>query len=114
MYKPSSLNFNTPIGIQHRTTIDVNGALDVSYQDADQALDFCSWKSKGGTESTVSGTLMVEDTAEVTMWYRPDINEQDRLLLNGDTNFAYDVINVEDIEKRHMWMILKVKRAVIA
>ena len=61
-----------------------------------------------------SGSLVVEDTAEVTMWYRPDITERDRLLLNCDSALAYDVVNVENVEMRNQFMVLKVRRAVNA
>lgn len=111
MFKPAAQQLSTAIRVQRRVEIDVNGASDISYV-PDTALDFCAWKGKGGTESTTSGSLVVTDTAEVTMWYRPGISERDRLLLNDDVELAYDVINIEDVEQRHMWLILKVSRAV--
>jgi len=113
MWRPSAQQFSTPIRVQRRVQTLVNGAPVVSYVDAEPALDFCNWKSRGGTESTSSGTLVVEDTTEVTMWYRPDLGQQDRLLLNEDPNLAYDVIGPpENVEMRNMWLIVKVKRAV--
>ena len=89
----------------------VNGDLYVSYADATPPIDFCSWKGKGGTESVTAGKLIVEDTAEVVMWYRPDITERDRLLLDNNPKSAYDIINAEDVEQRHQFLILKVRRA---
>lgn len=114
MFKPNVKQFTTPIRVQKRVSATVNGAPDISYQDANPALDFCGWKSKGGTETTESGKLVVMDTAEVTMWYRPDIDEKDQLLKNDDPKLAYDVVHVENVEERNMWLILKVKRAVNA
>lgn len=115
MFKPNVQQFSTPIRIQHRVETDVNGAPEVSYVDADPALDLCNWKGKGGTESTEAGTLTVADTAEVVMWYRPDVNQRDRLLLNDDVKSAYEIISPPDnIEMRNMWLILKVNRAVNA
>lgn len=113
MFKPD-LHFITPVRVQHRQEEDINGAPAVSYEDAEPALDFCSWKGKGGSESVQSGSIVVADTAEVTMWYRPDINEQDQLLLNDNTALAYEVANVENVEMRNIYLILKVKRVVNA
>ena len=114
MYRPSAQQFATPISVQSRVETDLNGAPEITYTDADPALDFCAWKGKGGSESAASGFLVVEDTAEVIMWYRPDITERDRMLLNCDTALAYDVVNVENVEMRNQFMILKVRRAVNA
>lgn len=115
MFRPSAQQFATVIRVKHRIETTVNGAPDISYQDANPALDFCNWKGKGGTENISSGTLVVEDTAEVTMWYRPDITKKSRLLLNDDPNKAYEVINEpENVEQRNMWLFLKVKRVVNA
>ncbi|MFK7692861.1 head-tail adaptor protein [Paenibacillus sp. HJGM_3] len=114
MFKPTA-QFATVVRVQHRVATDVNGAPDVSYIDADPALDYCNWKSRGGTESTESGTLSVEDTAEVMLWFREDLNQQDRLLLHDKTELAYDIIGPpENIEMRNMWLLLKVRRAVNA
>lgn len=114
MYKPSSGPFSTVIRVQKRKATDVNGAPEISFEDAEPALNACSWKSKGGTENTESGSLIVEDTAEVVMWYRPDISERDRFLLNDNPDLAYDIQNIEDVEMRNQFLIVKVKRAVSA
>lgn len=114
MFKPNMQQLTTQIRVKKRIDTPVNGAPDISYVDAVPALDLCGWKGKGGTESVISDTLVVLDTAEVTMWYRADISEKDQLLLNDNADLAYEVINVENVEMRNMWLILKVKRAVNA
>lgn len=112
MYRPNIQQMATPIRIQHRKATDVNGAPHISYVDADPALDFCNWKGRGGTESVQSGSLTVLDTAELTMWYRPDVNERDRVLLNDNEALAYEIANIENIEMRNQFMVLKVRRTV--
>lgn len=112
MFKPNIQQFATGIKIQHRVVENINGAPDISYVDANPALDFCNWKGKGGSERIESGRLIVIDTAELTMWYREDVNERDRVLLNGDNNQAFEVTNVENVEMRGQFMIIKVKRVV--
>jgi hypothetical protein len=114
MFKPNVQQMATPIRIKHRVSTDVNGAPEISYEDADPAQDFCNWKGKGGSESQQAGKLVVIDTAELTMWYRPDVSERDMVLLNEDEKLAYEVVNVENIEMRNQYMILKVRRAVNA
>lgn len=113
MFIPNVQQMSTLIRIQHRSVIDVNGADEISYV-SENDICFCNWKSKGGTETTESGTLVVYDTAELILWYDPNISEKDRVILNDDETLAYEVSNVEDIEQRHMYLILKVKRVVSA
>ncbi|MCX7570408.1 phage head closure protein [Tumebacillus sp. DT12] len=111
MFKPAGVQqFATPIRVQKRViSHDENGASITSYQDAEPALDFCSWKGKGGTQTDA---FTITDTAEVTMWFRPDIAEMDRVMLNDDESKAYDILNVENLDMRNMWLKLKVGRAV--
>lgn len=112
MFKPSTLTFSTPIRVQLRVEGNVNGAPDISYVDADPALDFCAWKGKGGTEITIAGSFAVLDTAELTMWYRPDLSEKSKVLLNDEVSLPYEVTNIENVEMRNQYMIVKVKRVV--
>lgn len=112
MFRPNVKQFPTLIRIQHRVTADVNGADDISYI-PEEDITFCSWKSKGGTESVQSGSLVVYDTAEVTMWYQPGITESDRVLLNDNQELAYEVISPpENIEMRSQFLMFKVRRVV--
>ena len=114
MFKPNIQRMATLIRLQHRISTDVNGAPEISYEDAVPVLEFCSWKGKGGTENISSGSIIVEDTAELTLWYRPDVTMRDQVLLNDDANLAYEVMNIENVEMGNQFMILKVKRAVNA
>lgn len=112
MWKPNIGQMSTPIKVQSRIETDVNGQPEISYQDKTNAACFCNWKGMGGTESTQSGSLTVEDTADLVMWYRSDITEQDLILLNHTT--PYEVINIENVEMRNQYLILKVRRVVNA
>lgn len=114
MFQPKNLQMTTPIKIQSRDETTINGQLDISYVDKDPVSDFCNWKGYGGTDSTESGSLVVYNTAVVTMWFRPDVNEKDQVLLNQDENLTYEVINVENVEMRNIYLILKVQRVVNA
>ena len=115
MWRPDAQQMTTQIRVQNRVETPVNGSPAISYVDADPALDFCNWKGKGGTMRSESGALIVDDTADVVMWYRPDIGKKDRLLLNDNPDDAYEIISQPDnVEQRNMFLVLKVKRAVNA
>ena len=115
MWKPTIQNMTTPIRIIKRSQTTVNGSPKITYAPApNRPDDFCGWKGKGGTENIQSGTLAVEETAEITMWYRADISPKDRILLRRNAALAYDVLNVENVEERSVYLIVKVKRAVNA
>lgn len=109
MWKPNVKQMSTPIKLQTRHETSINGSPDVFYADKSVNVAMCNWKGRGGSESVLSGTLVVDDTADITMWWRPDIWLGDRVIL-GES--SYDVINIENVEMRNQFMILKVKRAV--
>lgn len=110
MWKPNVQNFTTPIKIQSRGETNVNGQPEITY--VDKAECFCNWKGRGGSETMKSGSMVVEDTAEIIMWYIPGINERDLVLLNHVT--PYEVLNVENVEMRNQYLMLKVRRVVNA
>jgi len=115
MFIPNAQQFSTPVKVQHRVIINVNGADEITYTPETECdINFCNWKGMGGSESTESGTLVVLDTATLTMWFNPSISEMDRVLLNGDITLAYEIINIENVEMRNMYLIAKVKRVVSA
>jgi len=114
MFKPNSQQFSTAIRVQHRIVDNVNGADDITYV-PETDINFCNWKGMGGTESTESGVLVIEDTATLTMWFNPSISEKDRILLNDINELAYEVIGMpENIEMRNIYLMVKVKRVVSA
>lgn len=110
MFKPSATTFTTPIRIKHRTETLVNGAPKFTWADATDPVALCNWKGRGGTESLNAGNLTVLDTAELTLWYRDDITHSDRILKNDDATLIYEVMNVENIEERNQYLLIKVKR----
>lgn len=70
----------------------------------------CSFKTYGGTETTVDGIYAIEDTATVETWYRPDI-KSGCVLAFPETGAFYEIVGEpEDVNQRHQFMRLKVKR----
>ena len=70
-------------------------------------LIFCSFKTYGGTESSVNDQLAVIDTANIATWYRPDITSASMIKLGAK---EYEVMGEpEDIEQRHQFLKFKVR-----
>lgn len=66
-----------------------------------------SWKSYGGTETTVNGVYSIVDTATLETWYRPDITAG--CAVKTTDGQVYEIKGKpEDIEMRHQFLRLKV------
>lgn len=71
---------------------------------------FVNFKTYGGTEKDVNGKTVIEDTANIVTYYRPDI-QSDCLLVRVDDGARYEILNdPEDIEYRHIALKFKVRR----
>ena len=71
-------------------------------------LIFGSFKTYGGTETNVNGLTVVEDTAKIETWYRPDITSECRVAVHGA---VYEIIgDPENIELRNQYLLFKVRR----
>lgn len=109
-YRPS-LPFSTPLLLLVPTYETKQGVKVKSYTAiADGILFYGTFKTYGGTETTSNGVLMVEDTATIETWYRPDIDSNCRIALAAN-GAEYEIIGQpEDISQRHQWLTFKVRR----
>ncbi|MEE5993671.1 MAG: phage head closure protein [Oscillospiraceae bacterium] len=83
----------------------------VTYHEGNARLDviFVNWKSFGGTETVVNGVPTIEDTAQVTTRYRPDIKSDCRIQLSDGR--IYEIIGEpENPDMANRYLIFKVKR----
>lgn len=104
MYRPQS-PFSTVAELYGCTTERVLGVVSKKYTKIDDI--FCSFKTYGGTETTSNDLLVVNDTATIETWYRPDITSSSQIRL-GDK--IYEVIGQpENIEMRNQFMKFKVQ-----
>lgn len=104
-YRPSE-PYSTPVELFNPTYETVKGVTKKVYPETGEVI-FCSFKTYGGTETTVNDQLTVIDTANVETWYRPDITSASQLKLGGK---RYEVIGEpEDIEQRHQFLKFKVR-----
>lgn len=73
-------------------------------------LFYGNFKTFGGTEVVSDGLYSIQDTAWVECWYMPQIKSDCRIVVL-DTGAVYEVEGEpEDIELRHQYMKLKIKR----
>lgn len=101
----------TPLRLQVPKYASLNGVRQKTYEDAEGVI-MANFKTYGGTERTSNDVYVVEDTADVVTWFRPDITAGCRVvLLDSPDGATYDIIGTpEDIEQRHMVMKFKCKR----
>lgn len=104
-YRPSE-PFTTPVELLNPTYHDVKGRTVKKYPETGELI-MCSFKTYGGTESTVNDQITVIDTANVETWYRPDITSGSQIRLGVK---KYEVMGEpEDIEQRHQFLKFKVR-----
>lgn len=108
MYKPNIQQMSTSITIENRVETIVKSKSTISYVPAAPPNAFCNWKTKGGTELPGENSVTVLDTAELIMWYRPDIVETSKIYLGTK---EYKVMSIENVEQRNQYLIIKVKGA---
>ena len=77
----------------------------------DPPLFYGSFRTFGGTENVRDGVDSVVNTATIDTWYRPDITADCRIEL-AETGEIYEIVaDPEDIDRRHQFMQIKVRRA---
>lgn len=104
MYRPTE-PFSTALELYNPTYKTVKGVTIKEWLSA--GVINCSFKTYGGTESTVNDAYTLIDTAKVETWYRPDITAASRVMLG---NKSYEVIGEpEDIAQRHQYLVFKVR-----
>jgi hypothetical protein len=89
------------------TTTTSKGSAKKTYPAQGEQI-FCRFRTFGGTETTVNGVLVVENTATIETWYRPDIKSD--CILKDVSGLSYEILGTpEDIEQRHQFLRFKVR-----
>lgn len=102
----------TAIKLQHAQDMDVSGATERFYVDAENdPIILCNFKTYGGTKAVHNGRLMVTDTATIQMHYRDDIKPSDRFVLLSDNSEWYIMGRPENVEQRNRLLIITVQTA---
>ena len=108
-YKPNT-PFNVPFRLlipEYRTVKGSTKKLPAK----DAGLIWCSFKTFGGTEIKTDAGIVIEDTATVETWYRPDIKANCTLQSAEDASTRYEVLGTpENINMRNQFLKFKVRR----
>lgn len=105
-YKPST-PFNVPMFLYVPTTTTAKGSTKKVYPD-DGKLIFCSFRTFGGTERITNDLHIIEDTAVIETWYRPDIKSD--CLLEDINGQKYEIFGTpENINMRNQYLKFKIK-----
>ena len=111
MYRPKEANhLNTPIRLQKRKSIRVSGAPEIAYEEAQDDVIFCSFKTYGGTDSISNGSLVILNTATIVTWYRQDIQGSDRIINLQDNSIWVVLGEPENVDMLNQFLIFKVEK----
>lgn len=110
MYRPpEAAQMTTAMRLQVPTSGRVNGVLKKEFTDVPDIV-FVNFKTFGGTERLNNDVYIVEDTAQIVCWYRPDIKADCRMVRLPD-GAVYDIIGEpENLEMRNMFLKFKIRR----
>lgn len=116
MYRPNEASqMTTPLRLQVPKYATYNGVSKKTYETVDGVI-MANFKTFGGTEKEVNGVLVIEDTAQIVCWFRPDIKSNCRVVIldgNEDTKNArcYEILGEpENIELRNQFLKFKGRR----
>jgi len=109
----------TAIRIQKKTTtMDQDGFPVDTWADVINEDILCEWKNKFGGQVYSAASVDAVEPASIRLWYIPGIDETCRVIRMDDStiqkelNPIFEIINVDDVEKRHQQLELEVKRYV--
>lgn len=107
-YRPS-FPYSTVIELFSPTIVDKGKGVRVKEYPQEAIRLNCSFQTYGGTETTVNDLYILEDTAYVETWYRPDIKADCRIKL-VKTGQMYEILNTpENIDMRNQFCKFKVR-----
>lgn len=111
-YRPSEIeNMRTPMKLRIVEKYERTGGVSKPiYKDATDPIFFCNFKSYGGTETTVNGRYVIVDTANITTWFRPDIESNCQVIRLSD-NAIFKIINEpENVDESNQFIKFKIER----
>lgn len=113
MYRPSeAAQMTTAMRLQKPTYEKIKGVTKKTMNDVEgkAGVIFCNFKTYGGTEKIINDVLAVEDTAQITCWYRPDLTSDCGLKRLSDGALFEILGEPENLEQRNMFLKFKVRR----
>lgn len=109
-YRPGK-PFDTPLLLYRVTGAENRRGVMVKTYATNGILFYGSFATYGGTEREVNGVRVVEDTATVETWYRPEFEASGRVALADNPGKLYEITGEpENIEQRNQFCVLKLSR----
>jgi hypothetical protein len=75
----------------------------------EDAAVYCKWVNAHGTEVMTAVELDIKEPATITMRYSPLIVPTLIVYRKSDAE-PYEIISIDDVEQRHIWLEVKVRR----
>ncbi len=98
---------NTPLWVFIPETVREKGSVKRRYPETGELI-FCTFRTFGGTERISNDAIVVEDTAVVETWYRPDIRADCRIRDAAGTE--YEILGTpENIRNRNRILRFKIR-----
>lgn len=109
-YKPVE-PFNVPMRLLIPTISKVKGVVKKEWPDPEECfLFYGSFRTFGGTESTVNNVYALVDTATIDTWYDPRFTADCRIYL-CDTGETYELMATpENINRRNQYLQLRCRK----
>ena len=106
-YKPAK-DFNTPMLLYVVTGYTESMGVQVPVYAEQSILFWGSFATYGGTERVVNDIVVIEDTATVETWYRPEFTAAARVALANAPGKLYEIVGEpENIEQRNLYTKMK-------
>ena len=101
------MKYNVPLLVYIPQTITAKGSTKKIYPTSPVTI-FCSFRTFGGTEKVVNDVVVVEDTATIETWYRPDITADCKIqTIDGK---AYEILGTpENLRMEYKTLIFKIR-----
>ncbi|HMM30671.1 MAG TPA: head-tail adaptor protein [Clostridia bacterium] len=94
----------------------VNQEVNVFGQDADEndIPAMCKWVNAHGNEVFVAMQLKLKQPATITTRYSPLLEDESLIVYCGTDPKPYEVVSIDNVEQRNLWLEIKVQRKVPA
>ena len=96
-----------------RNGIDSEGFNTMEYESLFKKSVWCKWEWERGTETFENERRKLEERAIMTMRYSDKVDARCVLWRNGGGE-PWEVISVNDVDDRHKWLTLTLRRGVKA
>lgn len=73
----------------------------------------CKWVNAHGTDAFLAMQQQLKEPATITCRYSPKINERCLVYKDSDPK-PFEVISIDNVEERNVWLEIKVQRRVAA